>query len=439
MPLTIVETDLHVRRRRDGLLFIGHFALGFAAKRAAPRLSLAVLFAAAQLADLMWPFLLAGGIEQVRIDPGITAFTPLDFVSYPYSHSLLFLAIWGVLFGLIWGLIIFNIDRFIVSSTGKGDGTDAITWSEFTRSLPRLVMATVIAFAISSPLEIRILQPEINAQLELEQNEYVQRLNETSGRDIAEKQEEVRKAIAKNLEGLANLQKVWDARRVVIDQQQHELDLEAEGRSATGRAGVGPAFRVKVETRDRLQAAWDRDRPVNESEQHRLKETNAQLQIRLQQLATQLDSLRESNLKVARSQDGLLKRVQISHEIGGAVPWLIFAMLFIIETGPIFFKMMIVKGAYDYFEENLKRLELARAGIELDAKVYVTEGNREVRVDVFHQAVRALEEEKERLRTESALSRVVHETFEATTAADIRRDPSKFVVSPEHKALEPQS
>ena len=82
-------------------MFIGHFALGFAAKRAAPRLSLAVLFAAAQLADLMWPFLVALGVEQVRIDPGITAFTPLDFVSYPYSHSLLFLGIWGTLFGLI--------------------------------------------------------------------------------------------------------------------------------------------------------------------------------------------------------------------------------------------------------------------------------------------------------------------------------------------------
>ena len=80
-------------------MFIGHFALGFAAKRAAPRLSLAVLFAAAQLADLIWPFLLALGIEQVRIDPGNTAFTPFDFISYPYSHSLLFLCIWGIIFG----------------------------------------------------------------------------------------------------------------------------------------------------------------------------------------------------------------------------------------------------------------------------------------------------------------------------------------------------
>ena len=82
-------------------MFIGHFALGFAAKRVAPRLSLAVLFAAAQLADLIWPFLVVLGIEQVRIDPGNTAFTPLDFISYPYSHSLLFLCIWGIIFGAV--------------------------------------------------------------------------------------------------------------------------------------------------------------------------------------------------------------------------------------------------------------------------------------------------------------------------------------------------
>lgn len=83
-------------------MFIGHFALGFAAKRAAPRVSLAVLFVAAQLADVLWPFLLALGLEQVRIDPGNTAFTPLDFVSYPYSHSLLLLVVWGVAFGYVY-------------------------------------------------------------------------------------------------------------------------------------------------------------------------------------------------------------------------------------------------------------------------------------------------------------------------------------------------
>jgi membrane-bound metal-dependent hydrolase YbcI (DUF457 family) len=82
-------------------MFIGHFGLGLAAKRTAPGVSLAVLFAAAQLADILWPIFLAIGLEQVRIDPGNTAFTPFDFVSYPYSHSLAMLIVWGLLFGWI--------------------------------------------------------------------------------------------------------------------------------------------------------------------------------------------------------------------------------------------------------------------------------------------------------------------------------------------------
>src|SRR4051794_2778630 len=82
-------------------MFIGHFALGFAAKRVTPHVSLAVLFGAAQLADLLWPFLVAVGLEQVRIDPGNTAFTPLDFISYPYSHSLVMLCVWAVVFAAI--------------------------------------------------------------------------------------------------------------------------------------------------------------------------------------------------------------------------------------------------------------------------------------------------------------------------------------------------
>jgi membrane-bound metal-dependent hydrolase YbcI (DUF457 family) len=81
-------------------MFIGHFALGFAAKRATPRVSLAALFGAAQFADLLWPALVGAGLEEVRIDPGNTASTPLNFVSYPYSHSLLALVVWGLI--LAW-------------------------------------------------------------------------------------------------------------------------------------------------------------------------------------------------------------------------------------------------------------------------------------------------------------------------------------------------
>jgi len=85
-------------------LFIGHFAIAFAAKRVAPAVSLGTLFLAAQLADLVWPTLVLLGVETVEIRPGITAMTPLDFVHYPYSHSLVALIAWSAGFAVLYGL-----------------------------------------------------------------------------------------------------------------------------------------------------------------------------------------------------------------------------------------------------------------------------------------------------------------------------------------------
>jgi hypothetical protein len=82
-------------------MFIGHFALGFAAKPLTPRVGLAVLFGAAQLVDVLWPIFVGLGLEHVRIDPGNTRVTPFDFISYPYSHSLVAMLIWGVLAGAL--------------------------------------------------------------------------------------------------------------------------------------------------------------------------------------------------------------------------------------------------------------------------------------------------------------------------------------------------
>lgn len=80
-------------------MFIGHLAVGLAAKRIEPRLSLAMLLVAAQLADIIWPVLIAIGIEHVRVDPTASPFLRLDFIDYPYSHSLVLLVVWGVALG----------------------------------------------------------------------------------------------------------------------------------------------------------------------------------------------------------------------------------------------------------------------------------------------------------------------------------------------------
>ncbi len=86
-------------------MFIGHFAVGFAAKRQAKTVSLGTLFLAVQFLDLLWPMFLLLGWEQVRIVPGITAVNSFDFNSYPYSHSLVAALGWSIAFGGVYWLI----------------------------------------------------------------------------------------------------------------------------------------------------------------------------------------------------------------------------------------------------------------------------------------------------------------------------------------------
>jgi membrane-bound metal-dependent hydrolase YbcI (DUF457 family) len=83
-------------------MFIGHYAVAFAAKKAAPRTSLGTLFFCAQFVDLLWPVLMLLGLEHARIDPGNTAVTPLDFYDYPISHSLLAVLIWSAIIGGVY-------------------------------------------------------------------------------------------------------------------------------------------------------------------------------------------------------------------------------------------------------------------------------------------------------------------------------------------------
>jgi membrane-bound metal-dependent hydrolase YbcI (DUF457 family) len=83
-------------------MFVGHIAVGLAAKKAAPKVSLGTLIMSAQFVDLLWPVFLLLGLEHVRIDPGNTAVTPLDFYDYPITHSLVGSLGWSVALGLVY-------------------------------------------------------------------------------------------------------------------------------------------------------------------------------------------------------------------------------------------------------------------------------------------------------------------------------------------------
>jgi hypothetical protein len=86
-------------------MFIGHFAVGFSAKKVAPRINLGTLFFAAQFLDLIWPVLIITGLEHVRIRPDALPFLRLDLYDYPYSHSLITSLVWSILIGLIYYLL----------------------------------------------------------------------------------------------------------------------------------------------------------------------------------------------------------------------------------------------------------------------------------------------------------------------------------------------
>lgn len=90
-------------------MFIGHFGAAFAAKKIDNKPSLGTLFMASQFIDLLWPIFLILGLEKVKIDPGNTAFTPLDFIYYPFTHSLFGTVVWALLFAGIYYFIRKNL------------------------------------------------------------------------------------------------------------------------------------------------------------------------------------------------------------------------------------------------------------------------------------------------------------------------------------------
>ena len=335
------------------------------------------------------------------------------------------------MFGVLWALVIFNIDRFIVGSTGKGDGTDAITWGELGRALPRILMATVIGVCLAAPLEIRILESEIRAELDKAQAQHFAELNEPVVTAAAARKAELTAKIDAAERAIRDTRGELEKRRLEVNAQLRQLELEAEGLSGSGKAGRGPAWRDKQATLQKLEDALpafqaERAREIarREGEAARWKQEIADVEA---DLSTQIERHRAR----ASHKDGLMERIRLAHKIGGWVPYWITALLLCIEVGPIFFKMMLVKGAYDYLEEDRKKLVAARAGIQPDAARLVSgSDDRTQHVDVYHGAEAVLAEERRRFETESQLSSKVHEEYRKRTEVDIVKNLDDYLEPP---------
>lgn len=238
-------------------------------------------------------------------------------------------------FGLVWGLLIFNLDRFIVSTIKKrGQIID-----ELIQASPRLILAVIIAVVISKPLELKIFEKEINQVLLEQKNE----LTLNNKNQIAQ---QFNPGIEDLQSDIKNLEAQITHKTTEVNALYDIYITEAEGTAGTKRLGKGPVY---TEKRDKHDAAL--------AELQQLKTDNkakiAAIQTQINQLITDYDSQVLTSQPIIDSFDGLMARVNALEQLPWLPSFFIFLLFLAIETSPIFAKLLSPKGAYDYkLEDN---------------------------------------------------------------------------------------
>jgi hypothetical protein len=315
-------------------------------------------------------------------------------------------------FGFFWGLMIFNIDRFIVTSTGKGDGTEAITWDEFKGAIPRILMGAIIAMTISKPVEIRMFKSEIDARLYEEQlrtqNDYATRTNAS----FAERLKRVDDDLSK-LDG--------DRKELVGRIEHVEIGYQNEVRGEGGIPGDGPRARALKANLDDLKQELARYDEVHAEELTRVKSER-------EKILLEKDLALSQNTKVAHGLDGLLERIKLADEIAGWGISLFVTLLFLaIELTPIFFKLMLVKTPYDYLEENIKELIKAENGIEVRYDYYQDKKGQERHLVIHHQAERLIHEKKKAAEAQKELIDYAVQKYIEQQKCRMDENPDHFI------------
>jgi hypothetical protein len=316
------------------------------------------------------------------------------------------------IFGLLWGTLIFNLDRFIVSSTGKGDGTDNVTWSELKQAIPRLLIALILGFTISKPLEIIMLKSEIDASLIKKQQEKLAELNKLT---YARYKNEI--AIIDN-----DLNKIEADRNVLVEREklaEKEYLDQMQGRA--GMQGFGPRAKQLKE----LDSAWLLK--IAQFDTNNKSQINLLKKHREEKLADQEFELNHTNKESVKKLDGLLARLDISHEIGYGLGLAITLILLSIEMGPIFFKMMMTKGVYDFLVENYNKKRDVENGIFREDFIY--EGKKGA---IHMEKWRYLEVESakyekiNKINSTNKINKEIIEHWESKKRKQISEDPNKF-------------
>jgi len=242
----------------------------------------------------------------------------------------------AILFGFVWSLLIFNLDRFIVSTIRKRNNFA----SEFLQATPRIILAIIIAIVISKPLEIKIFEKEINTVLLKEKNAMA--LN--NKKEVANY---FKSDLDKNKSDIKNLKAEIANKEKEVNSLYQTYIQEAEGTAGTKLMGKGPVFKEKIAKHDLAKKELDTIQKNNLSKIAILEKSNKTLQ-------TDLDKKVTETQPIIDGFDGLMARINALNKLPSIPSFFIMLLFLAIETSPIIAKLLSPKGEYDFKLEDLE-------------------------------------------------------------------------------------
>ena len=323
----------------------------------------------------------------------------------------------SVIFGIIWGLIIFNIDRFIVTSTGKGDGTEEITKKELQGALPRIIMGAIIAITISKPVEIRMFKSEIDAALA-----QYQAKKKTEAIELAQKNYEKRKAEVSLKNKKMDNQLVEYEKQIAYFEEMISKEITGE------RPGFGERAKALVAQRDGIIKRRDELKGSKEYLESAKK---------LEGFERDKDKEIAEAEKKAAAEDGLLRRIQLADEVSSTdsdgkkhFPWIttFITLLFLaIELTPVFFKLMLIKSPYDYIKDNNDDLIKTHHGIEVRYDYYKDKEGLERHLVIHHDAQNQMFEKLKISRIQKELTEYALELYKQREKEKINENLDDYI------------
>jgi hypothetical protein len=310
------------------------------------------------------------GIGGVVLATGFMAALSMGFAMHTIFENWTVTAIVAI----IWGLIVFNLDRFIVSSTGKGDGDSSISGKEWLNALPRLIMAILLGLTISAPLETYIFHSEIEREWKLSMDQLA----------LSKKYEIEQIEIGHNAEIDEKVKKLEEdakAQQLIVDKWAKAFEEEASG--MRGGRGIGPEAKAmkaqldestfklnKIETeRDSIRKIQKINENLIKSKQDSVMNLIKKEKSGFLDQIMMLERLSSSGKSVPKFDPATNKLVEGQEiEIYGSAfwpIWLVRLLFMIIEIAPVILKLMLIKGPSDYMSENVNQILETKQGISI--------------------------------------------------------------------------